>query len=329
MADLALVYFSAQLGLEVTPGTSVAANKLMQSLGFSRLKGMGDGTMFRPQGSKLDTISTPPGTRWSQIDFSGVMTYNELEYILNSAINVVTPTADGTNGKKWTHTLTKAAADTKQTYTFESGNATHAQKATFGQVTSLKLEMSKDQNQVSGSMLAQQLQDDITITGSPTEITPVIVAPQTFNVYIGDTQAGISGTAFARPFAVTFTLDNLVDPLSRMASADSSYIALIEKAPTITLEFEVGADDADMAFLTNLTAGTTKFFRVRALGDAIAGAIASQYTFNLDFSGKIISHYDPTERNSAATSKWMIQGVYDPTWTKTFEIYTINTLAAL
>jgi hypothetical protein len=329
MADLALVYFSAQLGVESTPGTSVAANRLMQSLGFSRLKGQGEGTMFRPQGSKLDTTSVPPGVRWCQIDFAGIQTYNEIEYILNSALNTVTPTTDGTNGKKWTHTLTKAAADVKTTYTFESGNATHAQKATFAQVNSLKLEMSRESTAVSGTMIAQQLQDAITITPTPTEISPIIVAPQTFNVYIGDTQAGISGTPFARPFATTLTIDGLVDPLTRMNSTDNSYIGLIEQAPSITLEFEVGADTADMAFLTNMTAGTTKFFRVKALGDVIAGAIPSQYTFNCDFSGKIIKHYDPTERGAAATSKWTIQGVYDPTWTKLFEIYNINVLAAL
>src|SRR5882672_1003147 len=200
MADLAEVFFGGQLGKEVTPGTAVASDKLMQSFGFDRLVGQGDGTMFRPQGSKLNTIAVPTGMRMVNIPFKGVMTYNELVYLLVSAVNSTTPSSDGTNGKLWTFTLTKSAADTKQTYTFMQGNSIHAQKATFAQVTSLSMEMSKSMNAVSGAFTAQQIQDDITITASPTEITPIIVTPLSFDVYNATAQSGLAGASvFGRP----------------------------------------------------------------------------------------------------------------------------------
>ena len=333
MADLAAVYFLGQLGKETTPGTGVAANKLMQSFGLGRMQGQGAGTMFRPQGSKLNTIVVPPGMRFVNIPFDGVMTYNEMEYINNSVFNAVSSTNDGTNGKKWTHTLTKGAADTKQTYTFENGNATHAQKATFVQATSLQLEMSKAMNKMTGNFVGQQIQDDITITGSPTEIDPVIIAPQSFDVFTAATQAGLpgltGGTAYARPFKVTLNVDNIVTPLFRMASADASFIAMMETPPTITLKVTTDADDAGMAFLANLTAGSTVFWQVRSIGAVIAGAIPSAYSFLLTFAGKVPQHYNPTEDMGSALAEWTFENVYDATWTKSIEVVTISTLASL
>ena len=332
MSDLATVFFGAQLGKETTAGTSVAADKLMQSLGFSRIKGQGEGSMFRPQGSKLNTTSVSPAMRHGIVDFQGVLTYNEIEYILNSAINSTTSTADGTNGKKWVHNLTKSAADTKQTYTFESGNSVHGQKATYAQVTSLQFEMSRaqDGNKVSGQMMCQALTDDITMTASPTQIDPVIVAPQTFDVKFATTQAGIAGASvFGRPIKAMFSLTNLVQPLFRMNSTDTSYVNLIEGPPTCTLTVTTDADDAGMTYLSDLTNGTTRFIEIKALGPTIAGAMTSTNTFQLQFSGKVIKYYDPTDENNSALASWTFEAVYDTTWTKAFEFTVINTLAAL
>jgi hypothetical protein len=329
MADIAAVYQLSQLGKETTPGTSVAANKLMQSLGMGRMQGTGDGTMFRPQGSKLDTIAVPTGMRMVSFPFDGVMTYNEIEYILCSALNSVTPTNDGTNGKKWTHTLTKGAADTKQTYTYENGNGTHAQKATFCQVTDLNLEMSKSMNKVSGTFTGQQITDDITITPTPTEITPIIVTPQSFDVYLADTQAALPGTAYTRPFKVTLNISNIAVPLFRMTSADSSYIAMMETAPTITLKLTTDSDDAGQALRVQMLAGSTKFIQVKSLGAVIAGAIPSQYLFQLTFAGAVIKEPSPTEDMGAALLEWEFSNVYDSTWTKSIEIINTNVLAAL
>lgn len=329
MADQPAVLFSTQLGKETVAGTGVASDKRLLSLGLGRLKPLGEGRMFTPQGWKLPTIAIPPGVRWCSAEMNGIMTYNEMIWPLLSVFKSTTPTSDGTNGKKWTFDIANNSANTRQTYTYENGNATHAQKATYAQCLSIKLTMSKQNNEITGSWLTQQLQDDITLTASPTEIIPVIINPQSFDVYIGDTQAGISGTAFTRPFTFDLSIDNIVEPLDRMASADVSFINLIEKAPTIMATFQTAADDADMAFLTNWTAGSTKFFRVKALGDVISGAIPSQYTFNLDFAAKIIKAYDPTERQGAATATWQLENAYDSTWTKSIELYVINTVAAI
>jgi len=329
MADQSAVYFLSQLGKETTAGTSVAANKLMQSLGMGRMQGVGDSTMFRPQGSKLDTIVTPTGMRMVTFPFDGVMTYNELEYIWNSALNSVSPSNDGTNGKKWTHTLTKGAVDTKQTYTYENGNSVHAQKATFCQVTDLNLEMSKSMNKVSGTFTGQQITDDITITATPTEITPIIVTPQSFDVYLADTQAALPGTAYTRPFKVTLSIGNIATPLFRMTSADSSYIAMMETAPSISLKLTTDSDDAGQALRSQLTAGSTKFIMVKSLGAVIAGAIPSQYLFQLTFAGAVSKEPTPTEDMGAALLEWEMSNIYDSTWGKSLEVVNTNVLAAL
>lgn len=330
MSDLASVLFGIQVGPEVTPGTGVAASKILNALGLGRFKPEGVGTMFRPQGSKLDTVAIPTGMKHVTMPIAGTMSYSDLTYLLCSAIKSTTPTADGTNGKKWVFSLTKSGADVKQTFTIESGYSVHAQKATFCQVTGFSLEMSKEMNAVSGTIMGQQLQDDVALTGSPTDVAPKIIAPPKFDVYLADAQADLAGASvYIRPIKATFSIDNIVSPLFRMNSTDASYVNQIEQPPNISMNLTTDADDAGMALLTQYGSGAKKFIRVKALGDTIAGAMTSTYTFQLDFSGSLIKSYDPTEENGSALATWTFQNTYDTTWGKSLEFTLINELAAL
>lgn len=66
MAGRATVAQVTQIGVESTPGTGVAANKLLASLEIT----------------------------------GGMMTYGEVVYPLSSILKAVTPTSDTTTGKK-------------------------------------------------------------------------------------------------------------------------------------------------------------------------------------------------------------------------------------
>lgn len=332
MADLATVNRGVQIAPEVTPGTPVAADTVLGSIGLNRFKPMGTNTEFRSQGNKLATQMTPTGRRWTEFDGTGIGTYDEMTYLLASLIKSVTPTADGTNGKKWTFAPSLSAPDTKQTYTVEQGSSVHAQKCAFGHVIGLTMEMSKDVFNLSHRWRAQTITDDITLTATPTSLTQKIIKPLLIDVGVADTQAALPSLptgALARAFKATLTYENVSDALFRMFSTDTSFVSTPELAPNITLSLTVDSDDAGMAYLANLTAGSTKFIRLRAVGDVIAGAMASAYSFNLDFSGKLQDPYENTEESGADLTTWTFRASYDATWAKAIEIYVVNELATL
>lgn len=334
MPALSNVYNQAQLGKQVSAGTGVAADKLLQSFGFERFAPQADGgQMFIPQGQKINTIAVPPGKQWTDISYNGVMTFNELVYMLACHINNPTVTTDGTNGKVWVFTSSKGESDTKAIYTMEIGNATRAKKSIDVHGRDFTLEMGRDtQPTISGNLRGAKLLDDVTITAAPTEINPKIIAPQKFDVYLADTAAGLPGASvWPLPLMARFSFPVSVSELYRMNSTDTSFHALIDQAlGDITLEFETGDDDLDYAALWPLVdTGATKFIRIKATGDVIAGAAPSAELFQLDFAGKLISREVPGDREGAATNTFTFQNVWDTTAGYSFSLRVVNTLAAL
>lgn len=195
MADIVAATLHSQLGVENTgtPGTAVAANRQMLSFGFPRWQPMGEGQILTPQGYKVPTTLVPAGRRWVEGSYDGVMDFNELEYILNSLVNSTTPTSEAVNIKHWVHTVQAAAVETHQTYTWEQGNNQHAQLAPYMFFNSGKFEMSPLAQKVSGNVMAQMFTDDVTLTASPTILTPQVIPPQSFDVRIGSTRAALLG----------------------------------------------------------------------------------------------------------------------------------------
>lgn len=333
MAVNAIVFKGAQLGVESAIGTAVAADKRLQSLGFSRIKPMADGgEMFRAQGNKLPTVGIPPGEQWSEIDVEGRMTFNEMTYYLCSAIKNVSPSADGTNGKKWEWSPSLAAADTRKSYTYENGYSTKAQKVAGLIFDGLTLDMSRRDSKISGGGLAGKRLTGQTMTGSPTEIVPKIIKSINFDVYFADTQAGLdSASRHALTTKATFTIPKNLDALFRMYSTDTTWTALVEQALAgINLGLTVGDDASDYEDLVPLLdSAASKWIRIINLGDAIAGATASQEKFQLDFCGKLIKPEDREEEKGAALNKLTFENVYDSTSGYSFKITLINTLASL
>src|SRR5581483_3957989 len=216
-------------------------------------------------------------------------------------------------------------------YTYENGNATRAQKATYAHVSALKLEMSKEMSKVSGTMLAQKRQDGITITASPTQIAPSIVAPLKYDVYIATTQAGLAGASvFPLPLGVTLDIPKISDVLFRMNSSDASFFGSVEQPIEPVLTLRCGSDASDYAnFLALIDSGAAQWIRVKATGATIAGAMASQELFQIDFCGGLIEPESRGEENGAATNEFQFRGLYDTTAGYMFQTTATNTLATL
>jgi hypothetical protein len=326
-------------------GATMSGNALiLNSLGFGLPEPvMRGGSMFTPSGNQFPSTSIPSTKSHSTFPCDGVLSYNEMNYVLAALMGNVTittsasaPHVTGTNGKQRIFRLANGLVISRALLTIETGASDRAKKVIDAFAQGLTIPFSDMEQSFSMPFIGGARQDDVTPTTNATPVTPKIVNPGGFDVYVGDTFAALdtnenTGAAarFPLPSAATLTIPELVQPNYRMNSSDTSYNNLSDVAGIPTLSFETGDSDGDFATLIGLlTTGATKFFRIVALGDVIAGATPSRERWALDFSGKLISGEKPGEKDGMRTNTFEFQGVHDPTWGNVLTIETMSALAA-
>jgi hypothetical protein len=89
MPERASIFQVAQLGVEATAGTGVAANKLLQTMSLEMGPKL-DVSIFRPQGIKYATISAL-NREWVEGKLSGMMNYTEIVYLFNGCLKKIAP----------------------------------------------------------------------------------------------------------------------------------------------------------------------------------------------------------------------------------------------
>lgn len=316
-----------QVGVETTPGTGVTGSKKLQSLSFA-LTPQIETNRFRPMGTKVDTLVTP-AKDWTQVDMTGQPTYDEIIYAM--AMSLVTPGAPSTvltTGKLWTFEPNALGADTLTTLTIEQGDGVRAQKATGAILTDFGINISRDNAELSGSGIARQFTDAITMTASPTAIPLVPILPKDFSVYIDTTAAGLGTTKMLRLFEAELSVGGRVGPVWPLNAANASFDATVETEPDFTLRLLMEADAAGMAYLSSIRAGTTVFPRVEAVGGVIgAGTAVYKYTQDCAIKFEELSNLDDTD--GIYTVEWSGRLVYDATWAKFLSIKVVNSTSAL
>jgi hypothetical protein len=325
MTDVASVAQGAQLGIEGTPGTAVAADRLLNSISITDGP-EGTNDTFRPDGNKYAAL-TIPGKEWSTFDWTGKSTYCGDVYILSSLIRKVTPSSVGTNGRLWTIAPQNAAEDTHQTYTIEKGGSVRAHKFAYGMFDSLVIDISRDAVDISGSGFGQRITDGITMTASPTAVVLDPVLPRLFDVYLDSTAAGLGTTKLLRNFTAKINLGNLVGTIWPLNSAFTSFTTHVETVPNATVQIFVEHDAAGAAFLDLLRSGATNFLRFKAVGDVIeAGTPPPTSTWQLDLAVKTKTIGKHSDREGVYGWEPTLDIVNDATWGKPFEFQITNTV---
>lgn len=326
MTDVASIAQGAQFGVEVTPGTLVAAPRILNSL--SIVDGVeGSSDTFRPDGHKYPAL-TIPGKEWTTMDYTGKLTYSDIAWILHSLIRAVTPVQIGaTTG--YTHTIApqNAAEDTHLTYSIEKGGSVRAHSVAYGMFDSLVIDISRDSCDVSGTIFGRRITDGATLTGSPVgvELTPVL--PRLFDVYLDTTSGGLGGTKLLRAFTGRITLNNLVGTIWPLNSANTSFDSHVETPPVASMTMFVEHDAAGGAFITHLRSGGTNFLRLKAVGDNIG--TSADYTFQFDAAVKVKQIGKHTDREGIYGYEVTLDIVNDQAWGKPYQFVLVNKLSSI
>src|SRR5258708_1155987 len=173
----AYVNQTTQFGLESTPGTNVAATKLLQCFGI-KLGPMADVAVFESVGRKYASIAIE-NSEWVEGTLDGILDYNGIVYALSGVCGAATIGAAGgsATAKLWTFVPPLTGSVQPQTYTIEqgennaAGNAIYNHKVNYGLISELGYKGDRKAGfKVSGKIFAQALQRAITITNSPTSV---------------------------------------------------------------------------------------------------------------------------------------------------------------
>jgi hypothetical protein len=328
MPERTSIYQTTQIGVESTPQTGVAAGKKFSSISIQPAIKT-DISRFRVVGNKFATVAAP-NREWTTLKITGQPTYDEIVYLLASALQYTAPVQQAaTAAYKWTNTPALAAADAYKSYSIEQGDSVRAHKVYGCVVNDLSFTFARAGITMDGSMIGLALQDAITMTGAPTTLPVVPILPTQVDVKIADTQAGLTGaSALTRCISASWSMAGRWATPWALGTAQTAWIAGVEAEPKLTAKLKVEADATGMGLLTQMRAGSAKFMRIKATGALIASTY--YYDMQTDLSLKIMG--EPGEFEDADglyAIEWNFEAMYDATWTKTMQVDTINTQTAL
>ncbi|MEP0824083.1 MAG: hypothetical protein HRF40_01205, partial [Nitrososphaera sp.] len=253
---------------------------------------------------------------WCEVNIDGKLTYNDILYLLSSLFSQPTPVQQGgTAAYKWTFGSSTTAEDVGKTFTIEQGDSNSAWRSAGVKVSGLELTFTRGEVSVSGSGVGLALETGITLTTSPTSLTPKVVLPNHVKFYMADTQGGLdSAQAILRGFSLKWSLTDknaLVWPVGQNP-------VLIESAPKYEANLSVATDTTGLGLITTMRNGATKWFRVKAEGETIQSPY--KHTFQLDFPGQISEVNEFKDEDGLYLVEYKLSGIHDSTWDKALQI---------
>lgn len=337
MPEISTVSQKTQIGVETTPGTPVAATKILTASQIAPGQ-QASTTPYRASGFKVNNVVVR-GKEWTEAGISGPLTYTEPVYFLNSLMKAVTTPAVPTNtptatvGKRWVFNSSPNSEDTIKTLTVEQGSTTRGKRFGYGIVTSWGFTANRDSVTQTGSLMGQLLEDPFTMTtlASAAEIPLIPVLPDHINLYIASTAAGLdAASVLNRGFEFTVGIGNKVAPVWPLRRANTSWAAPVETPIEYTASITMEADTEGMALLTNFRANTKVFIRLQAQGAQIEAGTPGVYElFQFDFCGFISEPGGYGDQDGVVSKTWGLTGSSDSTWGKMYECIIHNTMAAL
>lgn len=189
MAERPAALNVGQWGPEVTPGVAVAASKRLLCTGFDPDPNVNIST-YTPVGFLAPTTAIA-GKETTTGAISGVTCVSDLVYLFSSLFRIVAPTTPvgATLSRKWSFKPSVSAIDTFQTYTLEKGTAAQAERMVYAVVNALTMRWTDRDANLSGSLMGQNLVENVTITPTPTDIPAVPLDPKSIAVFVGNSMA--------------------------------------------------------------------------------------------------------------------------------------------
>lgn len=326
MAEISTIAQGVQIGVEVTPGTAVSANKKLQATSITPAIKVSISD-FRPAGGKYATLAVM-GKEWTESRIEGIMSYTDMAYLLAAHVAYAAPVQQGvTAAYLWSTESAQDSEDTVKTYTTEQGSSVRAHKHAYGLINTFGYNITRDEAKVRGAMLGHRITDGITMTATPTEIEAVPMAPDSFCVYCDEDSADLGTTKLTRVFSIDFEQSARFAAVWPVDCALDNFAAHVETEPKPVFKLMVAANAQGMGFLADARVNTKLFFRVESTGAEID--TGENYYFKHDLCATVSDIGEFRDQQGVYAIEYTFNVKYDPTWGKAFDFEVENDLSAL
>lgn len=336
MPERSTISQATQIGVEVTPGSPVAAPRRLGSIGVEMGASIGVEAQ-RPNGQKYANLQVL-GKEWGEASLSGAPAYTELPYLFASLLSTPTITpvklADGvtnSGGFLWVFDSNSFQADNPKTYTIEQGSAERAQRVAYALLNGLTMEWSRDEVTLDGSMTTLRVEDGVTMSAGAVMLPQVPVRASELSVYLDTSSAGLGGTKLTRTISGSWAVESRYSPVWVVDAALPSFAAQTESEPEASFTLLQQANAQGMQNLVSLRNGATQFCRLEAVGPIITanGADPIRHRMILDMAGQVSDVGSFSDEDGIYAVEWTFGAVHDPTWAKAMRVQVITTTAAL
>ena len=287
MSVRATVNQVVQIGAESTPGTSVAAGKLLSAFAWT-FGEKATTKQFTATGHKYPSASELL-TEMSAGKISGQGDYAALVYPISSVYGKITAVAHSPSVTAydwiWTPPIT-GLTPTVQTYTVQNGDSIDAEQYAYLMFSGWGYSFGRKQElQITGDWFAQTFTDGISLTASPTNIALYPTTGAQFNVYLDTTSGGLGGTQLTDPLNVDFKASNYFGQYWPINRANASFTSHLELVPKNELKIKLQANSTAIAVRANyLQTGSRAYVRVDGQGATIDGGNAIKAEFKHDMA---------------------------------------------
>lgn len=260
-----------QLGKEVTAGTTVACNRLIEAFNVT----MGpkvDVKTFRATGRRHPTVAEE-NYEYSEGKLTGEPDYAGMIYPISMIYGNISPAAHSPSvtAYDWTWTPLLTGATTIQSFTTQIGDSVQAEQYGYTMASGWGYKFTRKEGSFTADLFAQSVTTGASITASPTNIALSPILPKHVELWIDPTSGAIGTTAMSNALSIEFSASGYYGqfwPLNRGASFGSH----LDMAPKQTFKVKLEADSTGVGLLaTYLQAGAKAYAKVDALGPVIDG----------------------------------------------------------
>lgn len=268
MSEEMTINQTVQFALEAVSGTppGSGANKKPGSLKFQIDPDFGH-QEYAPMGERFDTISVPTQEKSKLTLQSSPQTYDELDYVLSALFGdptITTPAGGVTARKKvWSPVLTDVING--RTLEVQQGSSARARQVNFGRLAGATWTASRKECTIAGDGYAQQIQDAITLTATPTKIGLHPVKPKSWKVYLDTLAANIGTTKLARCFQMTLGYTGAYGDIWPMDRDQASFATDVNLKPALALTLSMMNDTTVAPWWTQARAGQKYYIRFESI----------------------------------------------------------------
>jgi len=230
------------------------------------------------QAGNMFQVNAAPGKGHTEISAKGEVSIPDLIYLLATQLCIPVFAATGALANTATFAPLSQSANAKKALTLEKGlpGSGNAKQTPDVSCVDLELDFAYDKPvMVSAKMMGRNRLADQTLTATPTTLAGAVLWGTRIDVYLATSEAGLSG-GLLYPLSTKCKLSKFLGDVYTLGSANPSFEAMVDVAPSPDVELVLPNDTAADAFVDSIDSATQYYIEIIARGALIEGSLYNQ-----------------------------------------------------